>query len=106
MTAQDSTGKDQEGKKSLYQRYKDAKASKPIPEEDLKKYTGMTSDELHDWAKDRDGVAGNQAAGKINAGPASGFAGYEAAHGVGGWGPDAKGEAKFPPSKEDKESKE
>ncbi|KAK7697136.1 hypothetical protein SLS64_013880 [Diaporthe eres] len=105
MTSQDPTDNSQEGKKSLYQRYKDAKASKPIPEQDLKKYTGMTSDELKDWSKDRDGVAGTQAAGKINAGSASGFAGYEAAHGVGGWGPDAKGEAKFPPQ-ESKESKD
>lgn len=104
MTSQDSADKDQ-GKKSLCQRLKDAKASKPIPDEDIKKYTGMTGDEISDWAKDRDGVAGNQAAGKINAGPASGFAGYEAAHGVGGWGPNAKGEAKFPPQ-ESKEAKE
>jgi hypothetical protein len=96
MTSQDSTSNDQ-GKKSLYQRIKDAKASKPIPDKDLEKYTGMNKDELQDWAKDRDGVAGNQAAGKLDAGPASGFAGYEAAHGVGGWGPDAKGNAKFPP---------
>lgn len=96
MTSQDSTGNDQ-GEKSLYQRFKDAKASKPIPDKDLEKYTGMTKDELQDWAKDKDGVAGNQAAGKLNAGPASGFAGYEAAHGVGGWGTDAKGDAKFPP---------
>lgn len=102
MTAQDSTAGNEQGKKSLYQRYKDAKSSKPISDDDVKKYTGMTKDELKDWAEDRDGVAGNQAAGKLNAGPASGFAGYEAAHGVGGWGPDAKGEAKFPPQ----ESKE
>lgn len=96
MTAQDSAGNDQ-GKKSLYQRFKDAKANKPISDKDMEKYTGMTRDELQDWAKDRDGVAGNQAAGKLDAGPASGFAGYEAAHGVGGWGTDAKGDAKFPP---------
>lgn len=101
MTAQDSAGNNQ-GKKSLYQRFKDAKASKPISDKDMEKYTGMTRDELQDWAKDRDGVAGNQAAGKLDAGPASGFAGYEAAHGVGGWGTDAKGDAKFPPQ----ESKE
>lgn len=104
MTSQDSTSNDDKGKKSLYQRFKDAKASKPIADEDLKKYTGMNHDELNDWSKDRDGVAGNQAAGKLDAGPASGFAGYEAAHGVGGWGPDAKGDAKFPPQKsEEKE---
>ncbi|KAK2611784.1 hypothetical protein N8I77_005108 [Diaporthe amygdali] len=96
MTSQDSDNADQ-GKKPLYQRYQDAKRGKPIPEEDLKKYTGMSMDELKDWAKDMDGVAGNQAAGKLNAGPASGFAGYEAAHGVGGWGTDAKGVSKFPP---------
>lgn len=101
MAAQDSAGNNQ-GKKSLYQRFKDAKASKPISDKDMEKYTGMTRDELQDWAKDRDGVAGNQAAGKLDAGPASGFAGYEAAHGVGGWGTDAKGDAKFPPQ----ESKE
>lgn len=101
MTAQDSASNNQ-GKKSLYQRFKDAKASKPISDKDMEKYTGMTRDELQDWAKDRDGVAGNQAAGKLDAGAASGFAGYEAAQGVGGWGTDAKGDAKFPPQ----ESKE
>ncbi|KAL1868249.1 hypothetical protein Daus18300_005973 [Diaporthe australafricana] len=94
MGSQDSA--DDQGKKSLYQRYKDAKSSKPMSEEDLKKHTGMSREELKDWAKDRDGVAGNQAAGKLDAGPASGFAGLEAAHGVGGWGPDAKGDLKFP----------
>lgn len=96
MSPQDSATTDQ-GKKSLYQRFKDAKASKPIPDKDLEKYTGMNKDELDAWAKDRDGVAGNQVAGKLSAGPASGFAGYEAAHGVGGWGTDAQGDAKFPP---------
>lgn len=96
MFSQDTATSDQ-GKKSLYQRFKDAKASKPISDKDLEKYTGMNKEELQDWAKDREGVAGNQAAGKINASPASGFAGYEAAHGVGGWGPDAEGKAKFPP---------
>ncbi|KAI3399299.1 hypothetical protein diail_7254 [Diaporthe ilicicola] len=92
MTSQkDSTGDDQ-GKKSLYQRYKDVKASRSMLEQDLRKFTGMTKHELQDWAKDRDGVAG-----KLDAGPASGFAGYEAAHGVGGWGTDAQGVAKSPP---------
>jgi hypothetical protein len=96
MTSQDSGSNDQ-GKKSLYQRFKDAKSSQPISDKDMKQYTGMTKDEIHVWAKERDGVGGNQAAGKLNAGQASGFAGYEAAHGLGGWGTDAKGKAKFPP---------
>ncbi|KAI3392654.1 hypothetical protein diail_5335 [Diaporthe ilicicola] len=100
MTSRDSA--DDQSKKSLYQRYQDAKRGKPIPDEEVKKHMGMSKEELKDWAQDRPGVGGNQAAGKLGVGPASGFAGLEAAHGVGGWGPDAKGDLKFP-AKESKE---
>ncbi|AEO67626.1 uncharacterized protein THITE_2033989, partial [Thermothielavioides terrestris NRRL 8126] len=85
--------------KSLYQRFVDAKTHRnvQISEEDLKKYTGMSKAQLTDWAKDRPGVAGNRAAGGVAIGQASGIGGYEAAHGLGGWGPDAAGKLKFPP---------
>lgn len=86
-------------KKSLYQRYKDAKSgrNKTISDEDMKKYTGRTKGEINEWAKTAPGVAGNQAAGKIDAGPATGFGGLEASQGYGGWGPDSQGKPKFPP---------
>ncbi|KAL1863883.1 hypothetical protein Daus18300_008032 [Diaporthe australafricana] len=87
-------------KKSLYQRYEDAKTGRnrpPISDADLQKHTGMTRDELGDWARDRPHVAGNQRAGAINVGPASGLGGLAAGEGYGGWGPGAAGELKFPP---------
>lgn len=61
------------------------------------KYTGKTMAEIKAWSKDRPGVAGNQAAGKLSMGPASGFGGYETSKGYGGWGPSAEAELKFPP---------
>ncbi|KAK3935884.1 hypothetical protein QBC46DRAFT_40791 [Diplogelasinospora grovesii] len=90
-------------KKSWYQRYMDAKTGRnvKISDEDLKKYTGMTKAELEEWAKDRPGVAANQPAGKLTVGPATGFGGYETAHGYGGWGPSAGSDKlKFPPQKQ------
>lgn len=89
-------------KKSLYQRYVDYKTGRnvQISDEDMKKYTGMTKAELQEWAKDRPGVAGNQAAGKLAMGGATGFGGYETSQGYGGWGPDAEGKLKFPPKKQ------
>ncbi|KAK3296592.1 uncharacterized protein B0H64DRAFT_472818 [Chaetomium fimeti] len=93
-------------KKSLYQRYVDAKRGRnvQIPDADLLKYTGKTKDELQTWAKDRPGVAGNQAAGKLAMGPAAGLGGMAAAEGYGGWGPSAEAKLKFPP-KDDQEVK-
>jgi len=90
-------------KKSLYQRYVDAKRSRnvQISEADLLKYTGKTKAELQDWAKDRPGVGGNQAAGTLAMGPASGLGGVAAAEGFGGWGPDAAGKLKYPPKPQD-----
>lgn len=96
-------------KKSLYQRYRDAKTGRnkpPVSDEELKKYTGMTRDELNDWARDRPHVAGNQLAGSITVGPASGFGGMAAGEGYGGWSPGAAAELKFPPQKEQKNEKE
>ncbi|KAG7288523.1 hypothetical protein NEMBOFW57_004876 [Staphylotrichum longicolle] len=86
-------------KKSLYQRYMDAKTGRnvQISDEDMVKYTGMTKAEMQEWAKDRPGVAGNQPAGKLAMGSATGFGGYETSKGYGGWGPGAEGELKFPP---------
>ncbi|KUI56238.1 hypothetical protein VP1G_03650 [Cytospora mali] len=96
-----TTASDSAPKKSLYRRYEDAKngRNKTISEEDMQKYVGMTPDELSKWSQDRPGVAGNQNAGSITAGPASGLGGYNAGSGYGGWGPDANGKLKFPPQK-------
>jgi len=57
-------------KKSLYERYRDAKNNRrvPIPDDELKKYTGMTLAEIMEWAKDRPGVAGNRPAFGFGAG--------------------------------------
>jgi len=86
-------------KKSLYQRYVDAKRGRnvQISDADLLKYTGKTKDELQAWAKDRPGVAGNQPAGKLAMGPATGLGGMSAGEGYGGWGPSAEAKQKFPP---------
>ncbi|KAF5517599.1 hypothetical protein CGCA056_v010905 [Colletotrichum aenigma] len=86
-------------KRSLYQRYEDKKngRDKVISDEDLLKYTGKTREEINAWAKDRPGVAGNQAAGTLAAGPATGFGGMATSDGFGGWGTDAGSEPKYPP---------
>jgi hypothetical protein len=86
-------------KKSLYQRYVDAKRGRnvQISDADLLKYTGKTKDELQTWAKDRPGVAGNQAAGTLVMGSTTGLGGMAAAEGYGGWGPSAESKLKFPP---------
>ncbi|KAK4450290.1 hypothetical protein QBC34DRAFT_403210 [Podospora aff. communis PSN243] len=54
-------------KRSLSERYRDAKNNRTvrIPDEELKKYTGMTLAEIMEWAKDRPGVAGNPPAGRM-----------------------------------------
>lgn len=86
-------------KKSLYQRFVDAKTGRNvhISDEDMRKYTGMTRAELREWSQDRPGVAGNQPAGKLAMGPVSGLGGLATAEGYGGWGPGAGGKLKFPP---------
>ncbi|KAK3346596.1 hypothetical protein B0T25DRAFT_281867 [Lasiosphaeria hispida] len=91
-------------KKSLYQRYWDAKngRNKTISEADLLQYTGKTKAELDEWAKDRPGVGGNRAAGTLAMGTTTGLGGMSAAEGFGGWGPSAGDpKLKFPlPPKE------
>lgn len=95
-----SEGGDQQPKKSLYRRYEDAKSGRnnQISDEDMKKYTGKTRDELNEWAKTAPDVAGNQMAGKIDNGPATGLGGAAAAGGYGGWGFEAGARAKYPPT--------
>ncbi len=96
-------------KKSLYQRFVDLKTGRniQISDEDMVKYTGKTKAELQVWSKDRPGVAGNQPAGKLAIGPATGLSGYETSSGYGGWGPSAEGKLKFPPkSSENKKAKD
>ncbi|KAK5996891.1 hypothetical protein PT974_02238 [Cladobotryum mycophilum] len=91
-----------ETKKSLYMAWQEKKRGKGPSDEDIKKYTGMTRDELNTWAETQPGVGKNQLAGKISVGPASGFGGVAAAGGYGGWGPSAEPNdgnrgMKFPP---------
>ncbi|KAM0450020.1 hypothetical protein ACHAPV_008648 [Trichoderma viride] len=86
-----------EGKKSLYRRYEDKKRGPGVTDEDILKYTGKTRDELNTWAETAPGVAGNQPAGKLAIGAASGFAGEGAAGGLGGWGVEGTRKMKFPP---------
>lgn len=85
-------------RKSLYRRYEDAKSgrNKPISDDDIQKHTGLTRDELSTRSHDQPGVAGNQNAGSITAGPVTGLGGLDTAAGYGGWGPDAKGDLKHP----------
>ncbi|KAK4128915.1 hypothetical protein N657DRAFT_545498, partial [Parathielavia appendiculata] len=94
-------------KKSLYQRCVDARTGRnnQISDDDLRKYTGMTKAQLNEWSKDRSGVAGNQLAGSLAMGPASGLGGMMTAEGYGGWGPDAAGKLKFPPKPAHQEKK-
>ncbi|KAM0425087.1 hypothetical protein ACHAPT_009647 [Fusarium lateritium] len=73
-----------------------------LSDEDIKKHTGMSRDELNAWAETQPGVGKNQLAGRVNAG--SGLGGVAAADGLGGWGPstepnDGKRGMKFPPEK-------
>ncbi|ROV92264.1 hypothetical protein VSDG_07277 [Cytospora chrysosperma] len=95
-------------KKSLYRRYEDAKSGrdKTISDEDMQKYVGMTPDELAKWSQGRPGVAGHQNAGSITAGPATGLGGLGTGSGYGGWGPDARGDLKFPPPQKEQKPAE
>ncbi|ROV99129.1 hypothetical protein VMCG_06576 [Cytospora schulzeri] len=98
---------DSTAKKSLYRRYEAAKSGrdKTISSEDMQKHVGMTPDELSNWSQGRPGVAGNQNAGSITVGPATGLGGLGTGSGYGGWGPDARGDLTYPPQKQQKPSK-
>ena len=61
-------------KASLYRRFQDAKRGE-LKEEDVLKYTGKTKSEIIQWSATAPGVAGNQPAGKVNIGSASGLGG-------------------------------
>lgn len=79
-----------------------------VSDEDLKKYTGMTREQLREWSGGaRPGVGPNRGAGDITAGPVSGLGGTAAAFGYGGWGPGAgsQGKLKFPIPPEKREGK-
>ncbi|KAK0645384.1 hypothetical protein B0T16DRAFT_411101 [Cercophora newfieldiana] len=95
--------KEKEKKKSLYQRYQDSKRREISPE-DVLKYTGKTKEEINEWAKNAPGVAGNQPAGKLNMGAATGLGGMSAAEGYGGWGPNSNAPLKFPPKQPPKKT--
>lgn len=98
-TASASSSEESKSKRSLYRRYEDAKSGRdrPVSDEDLKKYTGMTKYELGEWSKDRPGVGPHKNDGDITTGPVTGFGGMASAGGYGGWGLDARGDLKFPP---------
>ncbi|KAK0652666.1 hypothetical protein B0T16DRAFT_406611 [Cercophora newfieldiana] len=51
-------------RRSLSDRLREAKNKRnaPFSDEELKQYTGMTLDEIMEWARDRPGVMGNPAA--------------------------------------------
>ena len=72
------------------------KRNQEIPEDDVKKYTGMNKEQLTEWSKDRPDVAGNQLAGKINMGT-SGGQGIPNSFSYTGRGDSAAAELKFPP---------
>lgn len=95
-TASESQG-GSEPKKSLYRKFKDSKRGE-ISDADVLKYTGMDKNTLSQWANDRPGVGGNQAAGSIAAGNTTGLGGMMAGQGYGGWGRDSNGPLKFPPT--------
>ncbi|KAI5457006.1 hypothetical protein BGZ63DRAFT_395236 [Mariannaea sp. PMI_226] len=97
---------DKTPKKSLRERMRDQKRSKPLSDEDILRATGKSRDELQKWASQTPGVGSNQLAGKLAMGGASGLGGAAAAHGLGGWGPSAEPNdknrgMKFPPKKEE-----
>lgn len=54
-----------------YSEYQDKKMGrdKSFSDEELQKYTGMDQNEMNQWAKQTPGVAGNQLAGSLTAGP-------------------------------------
>lgn len=91
-------------KKSLYQRYWEFKnhRNKQISDEDMLKYTGKSRAELAEWSKSAPGVGGNQPAGTLAAGSASGLGGMAVADGLGGWGFGANGKLKYPNNVQDK----
>ncbi|KAK5945981.1 hypothetical protein PMZ80_000120 [Knufia obscura] len=88
-----TTNEDKPRKKSFYQKYQDLKRGPGVSsmsDEDLKKYTGKTREELDDWSKTTPGVAGGQAAGSLTAGGTSGIGmAGGAGEGLGGWGFEA-----------------
>ncbi|PHH79607.1 hypothetical protein CDD80_4369 [Ophiocordyceps camponoti-rufipedis] len=83
--------------------------AQPISDDDIKKYTGKTRDELATWADSRPGVGKNQLAGKLALGSA--MSGVAAGEGCGGWGPGAEPSGadrgmKFPPRPETNSARE
>jgi hypothetical protein len=97
--------KSEEKKKSWYERYQSSKRGEINPD-DVLKYTGRTKEQINEWAKNEPGVAGNQAAGKIDMGGTTGLGGMSAAEGYGGWGPNSNAPLKFPPRQPGKKVQE
>ncbi|KAH7324889.1 hypothetical protein B0I35DRAFT_425145 [Stachybotrys elegans] len=83
VSSQSNDDKTGDKKLSWYQRYQAFKRSKPLNDEDIKKYTGRSRDEIKTWAETAPG----------------------AADGFGGWGWEAGNRnMKFPPEQPKKES--
>jgi len=94
-TEQDST----RPKTSFWTRFQAAKRG-PISDEDVKKYTGKTKEELAEWARVTPYVGGNRPAGTLAMGDVAALGGIEVGVGYGGWGPGVPGKLKFPPQPE------
>lgn len=93
------------------QSMQDTKRKPPLSDEDIKKYTGKSRDELNAWAEHQPGVGKNQLAGKLALGSAPGLGGVATGAGYGGWGPGAEPNGpdrgmKFPPKPEAKAGEE
>lgn len=86
--AKEETKSKKEKKKSLYQRYQDAKTGRntQLSDEELLKYTGKTRSQIVEWGDRTPGVAGNQLAGGAAIGRTTGLGGLAMAEGYGGWG--------------------
>jgi hypothetical protein len=82
----------EEPKQSLYKRYKSARMGRDnvISESDLRKFTGRDSKQMQEWAKDREGVGGNQLNESATA--------TVTTTGVVGWGSSSNAALKFPPA--------
>ena len=97
-------GNSNSSEKSFYDRYQDKRRGPPLNDDDIKKYTGRSHDEITEWAETAPGVGKNQLAGKISVGGASGLGGVASAEGYGGGGYEGQDTGanrglKYPPQK-------
>ena len=92
-SAPNPSAEDKPRKKSFYEKYQDLRrgpGTSALSDDELKKYTGKTREELDAYAQTAPGVAGGQAAGSLTAGGTSGFGmAGGTGEGLGGWGLEA-----------------